>query len=97
MGSKYSLLMKFGQFISYYKRINFIKKFYKNCSLKTSSRTYLPTNADVLKTLQNSTIETPPNNPPEIHFSENDSCVVAWYLGVKGQWFLGYIKEKGRR
>ena len=62
-----------------------------------SSVADLPTNADVLKTLQNSTIETPPNNPPEIHFSENDSCVVAWYLGVKGQWFLGYIKEKGRR
>ena len=40
----------------------------------------LPTNADALKTLKNSTIETTPNNPPEIHFSVNDSCFVAWYL-----------------
>ena len=31
--------MKFGQFMSYYKRKNFIKKCYKNCGLKTSSRT----------------------------------------------------------
>ena len=31
LGIKYSLLMKFGQFISYYIRKNFIKKFYKNC------------------------------------------------------------------
>ena len=38
MGSKHSLLMKFGQFMSYYKRKNFIKKFDKNCDLKTSSR-----------------------------------------------------------
>ena len=35
-----SLLMKFGQFISYHIRKNFIKKFYKNCSLKTSSRLF---------------------------------------------------------
>ena len=34
----HSLLMKFGQFMSYYKRENFIKKFYKYCSLETSSR-----------------------------------------------------------
>ena len=27
LGSKYSLSMKFGQFMSYYKRKNFIKKF----------------------------------------------------------------------
>ena len=40
----------------------------------------LPTNADALKTLKNSTIETTPNNPPIIHFSVNDSCVVAWFL-----------------
>ena len=26
--------MKFDQFMSYYKRKNFIKKFYKNCGLK---------------------------------------------------------------
>ena len=37
---EYSLLMKFGQFMSYYKRKNFIKKFNKNCSLKTSSRPF---------------------------------------------------------
>ena len=55
----------------------------------------LPTNADALKTLKNSTIETTPKNPPEIHLSVNDSCVVVWYLGAKWQWFLGYIKEKG--
>ena len=29
--------MKFGQFISYYKRKKFMKKFCKNCDLKTSS------------------------------------------------------------
>ena len=39
--------------------------------------------------------KTKTNNPPEIHFNGNDSCVVAWYLGAKWQWFLGYIKEKG--
>ena len=37
MGSKHSLLMKFGQFMSYKKRKNFIKKFYQNCGVKTSS------------------------------------------------------------
>ena len=31
LGSKHSLLMKFGQFMSYYERKNFIKKFCKNC------------------------------------------------------------------
>ena len=55
----------------------------------------LPTNADVLKTFKNSTIETTTNNPPEIRFSVNYSCVVVWYLGAKWQWFLSYIKEKG--
>ena len=40
LGSKDSLLMKFDQFMSYSKRNNFIKKFYKNCSLKTSSRPF---------------------------------------------------------
>ena len=35
-----SLLMKFGQFMSYYKRKIFIKKFYNNCDLKTSSRPF---------------------------------------------------------
>ena len=38
--SKHSLLMKFGQFMSYYKRKNFIKKFHQNCGLKTSSRPF---------------------------------------------------------
>ena len=32
--------MKFGQFMSHYKRKNFIKKFCKNCSLKTSSKPF---------------------------------------------------------
>ena len=32
--------MKFGQFMSYYKRKNFIKKLYQNCGLKTSSRPF---------------------------------------------------------
>ena len=38
MGSKHTLFMKFGQFMSYYKRKYLIKKFNKNCDLKTSSR-----------------------------------------------------------
>ena len=40
LGSKYNLLMKFGQFMSYYKRKSFIKIFYKHCSLKTSFRPF---------------------------------------------------------
>ena len=32
--------MKFGQFMSYYKRKNFVKKFNKNCDLKASSRPF---------------------------------------------------------
>ena len=40
MGSKCSLLMKFGQFMSHCKRKNSIKKFCKNGSLKTSSRPF---------------------------------------------------------
>ena len=39
LGSKHSQLTKFGQFI-YYKRNKNIKKFYKNCDLKTSSRPF---------------------------------------------------------
>ena len=35
-----SLLMKYGQFISYYKRRYLIKKLHKNCVLKTSSRPF---------------------------------------------------------
>ena len=38
---KHSLLMKLGQFISYYKWQKFIKKPYKNWDLKTSSRPFL--------------------------------------------------------
>ena len=40
LGSEHSLLMKFGQFMLYFKRNNFIKNFYKNCGLKTSSRPF---------------------------------------------------------
>ena len=40
LGSNYSLLIKFCQFISYYKRKSFVEKFYKNCGLKTSSRSF---------------------------------------------------------
>ena len=36
--NKHSLVMKFGQFMSYCKRKNFIKKYYKNYGLKTNSR-----------------------------------------------------------
>ena len=38
--SKHCLLMKFGQFMSYYKRKNFIKNLYKKYGLKTSSRPF---------------------------------------------------------
>ena len=38
--SKHSLLMKFGQFMSYYKRKKFMKKFHQNCDLKTGSRLF---------------------------------------------------------
>ena len=38
LGSKHSLLVKFGQFMSYHKSKNFIKIFCKNCGLKISSR-----------------------------------------------------------
>ena len=40
LGSKHSLLMKSGQFMSYYKRKDFIKKFYKHCNLKISFRPF---------------------------------------------------------
>ena len=32
--------MKFAKFMSYYKRKKFIKKFYKNCDLKTISKPF---------------------------------------------------------
>ena len=37
---KLSQLVKFGQFMSYSKGNNFLKKFYRNCDLKTSSRLF---------------------------------------------------------
>ena len=40
LGSKHSLLIKFGQFMSYSKINNFIKKFYKKRGLETSSRPF---------------------------------------------------------
>ena len=40
LGGKHSLSMKFGQFMSYSKVNNFIKKFCKNCDVKTSSRPF---------------------------------------------------------
>ena len=40
LGSKRDLLMKFGQFVSYYQRKDFIKKICRNCNLKTSSRPF---------------------------------------------------------
>ena len=41
LGSKRSLVMKFDQFMQYYKIIFFIKKFYEKCDLETSSRPFL--------------------------------------------------------
>ena len=40
LGSVHDLLMKFGQFMSYSKRKNSSKKFYKKCGMKTSSRPF---------------------------------------------------------
>ena len=40
MRSKHSMLVKSGQFMSYNKRKQFIKKFYKNYDLKTSPRPF---------------------------------------------------------
>ena len=41
LGSKHSLVMKFDQFMQYYKIIFFIKKFCKKSGLETSSRPFL--------------------------------------------------------
>ena len=41
LGGKCSLVMKFDQFMQYYKIIFFIKKFYEKCGLETSSRPFL--------------------------------------------------------
>ena len=40
LGSKCSLVIKFGQFMQYYKIIFFIKKFYKKCGRETSFRPF---------------------------------------------------------
>ena len=41
LGGKYSLLIKFGQLVSNYKRKKSIKKSYKNCDLKASYRPFV--------------------------------------------------------
>ena len=41
LGSKHSLVIKFGQFMYYYKRKCFIKKLYKKYGPETSSRPFL--------------------------------------------------------
>ena len=40
LGNKHRLLMEFAHFMSYLKMNNFIKKIYKKCALKTSSRPF---------------------------------------------------------
>ena len=40
IGCKHGLLMKFGQFVLYPKRNNFIKDLHKKCGLKPSSRPF---------------------------------------------------------
>ena len=41
LGSKCSLVIKFGQFMQYLENDFFIKKFYEKCGLETSSRPFL--------------------------------------------------------
>ena len=41
LGSKHSLVMKFGQFTYYYKRKLFVKKYYEKWTLETSSSPFL--------------------------------------------------------
>ena len=41
LGSKHSLVMKFGQFMQYYKTKFFIKKLYGKCGLETSFKLFL--------------------------------------------------------
>ena len=41
LGGKPSLVIKFGQFVQYYKIIFFIKNFYEKCGLETSSSPFL--------------------------------------------------------
>ena len=61
LGSKHSALTKFGQFMSYYKRKDFIKKFYKNCDLKTSPRPIC-----VCKDLSTTSIGICPNQDTDV-------------------------------
>ena len=49
LGSKRSLVMKFGQFMQYYKIIFFVKRFYEKCGLETSSRPFLIFNESSVK------------------------------------------------
>ena len=41
LGNKHILVIKFSQFMQHYKRKILIKKFYKKCTLNTSSRSFL--------------------------------------------------------
>ena len=50
--------MKFGQFMLYSKRNNFIKKFYKKCGLKTSSRPFCNCKELTKPLLENEIFET---------------------------------------
>ena len=44
LGSKHSLVIKFGQSMQYYKIKFFIKKIYEKCGLDTSSKPFLFSN-----------------------------------------------------
>ena len=72
LGSKHSLFLKFGLFISYCKRKHFIKKFYQSCELKISSRPFFE--ASYLYHICNSkTIQICPNQDADLlrfHFTE---------------------------
>ena len=57
MESKHNLLMKFGQFMSYYKRKKNIRKFYENCSLKTSPRPFFVCKELGITSTENETFE----------------------------------------
>ena len=51
LGSKRSLVMRFGQFMKYYKIYVFIKKFYEKYGLETSSRPFLIFTESSVKTI----------------------------------------------
>ena len=55
--SKHILLMKFGQFMSSCKIENFIKKFYKNCVLNTSSGSFVFAKSEAQPVLENDFFE----------------------------------------